>query len=153
MAEQPYSKPEHWKTNWENTNAELAKARARIAAVETEHGKELGRWQEAVRDWFIDKGVSPDNIDGGGGESGDPLDLTLEEIGQGVDYLREADAERLAELGAAIGPAYFEGWSKGRSAGIQCALEGRDGGPEAQRNAWQHSKAKAARDAAGKEPQ
>jgi len=47
--------------------------------------EELGRWQKAIYDMICDR--APDaNIDGGGCDSGNPLDLTLAEIGQGFTY-------------------------------------------------------------------
>ena len=48
--------------------------------------KELRRWQDAIRDKLIDLGAPDWKIDGAGCDSGDPLDFTLTEIGQGVGY-------------------------------------------------------------------
>jgi hypothetical protein len=48
--------------------------------------KELRRWQDAIRDKMIDMGVPDSLIDGAGCDSGDPLDFTLAEVGQGVGY-------------------------------------------------------------------
>jgi hypothetical protein len=51
---------------------------------------ELGRWQDAIRDVVIDESGAPDGtIDGGGCESGDPLDLSLAEIRLGFAYMRD----------------------------------------------------------------
>jgi hypothetical protein len=51
--------------------------------------KELRRWQEAIREAVIKHSGAPDHIiDGGGCDSGDPLDLTLAEIAQGFAYVR-----------------------------------------------------------------
>lgn len=48
--------------------------------------KELRRWQDAIRDKMISMGVPDDLIDGAGCDSGDPLDFTLAEVGQGLGY-------------------------------------------------------------------
>lgn len=53
---------------------------------EDETGKEIRRWQDAIRDKMISMGVPDSKIDGAGCDSGDPLDFTLAEIGQGVGY-------------------------------------------------------------------
>jgi hypothetical protein len=47
---------------------------------------ELHRWQEGIRDKIISCGVPDDIIDGAGCDSGDPLDFTLTEVGQGLNY-------------------------------------------------------------------
>lgn len=50
--------------------------------------KELGRWQDEIRDFVIMRSGAPDyKIDGGGCDSGDPLDLTLSEIGLGINFV------------------------------------------------------------------
>lgn len=48
--------------------------------------KELRRWQDAIRDKMISMGVPDHLIDGAGCDSGDPLDFTLAEVGQGLGY-------------------------------------------------------------------
>lgn len=47
--------------------------------------KEQARWQEAIHAKLC-KLTPGATIDGGGCDSGDPLDFTLAEIGQGVNY-------------------------------------------------------------------
>lgn len=51
--------------------------------------KEQGRWQEAIRDQIIKTGVPDSIVDGGGTDSGDPLDFTLTEVWQGMNYFME----------------------------------------------------------------
>lgn len=53
--------------------------------TEDEHSKELRRWQDAIRDLLLEH-VPGADIDGGGGDSGDPLDFTLAEISQGMVF-------------------------------------------------------------------
>lgn len=60
--------------------------------------KEIRRWQEAIRDKLIDLGAPDWKIDGAGCDSGDPLDFTLAEVGQGAGYF----VDRVDELRAAI---------------------------------------------------
>ncbi len=48
---------------------------------------ELRRWQDAIRD-LICKNTPGADIDGGGSDSGDPLDFTLAEISQGLSHLQ-----------------------------------------------------------------
>lgn len=62
--------------------------------------KELRRWQDAIRDKLIQMGAPDSEIDGAGCDSGDPLDFTLAEIGQGVGYF----IDQLEELRAATTP-------------------------------------------------
>jgi len=50
-------------------------------------GKELGRWQQAIYELCRKHAIAPDCIDGGGTDSGDPLDFTLSEIGQVICQL------------------------------------------------------------------
>ena len=57
-----------------------------------ENEDELRRWQDAIRNEVIKQSGAPDcDIDGGGCESGDPLDLTLTEIRQGFRHVKESD--------------------------------------------------------------
>ena len=59
--------------------------------------KELRRWQDAIRDKLIDLGAPDHLIDGAGCDSGDPLDFTLAEVGQGAGYFAdEAESLRTA---------------------------------------------------------
>lgn len=65
------------------------KAEARKAALEAdEHERIQGDWQDAVRGQFIDAGVPDIEIDGSGCDSGDPFDLTMDEICQGVRWFQ-----------------------------------------------------------------
>lgn len=48
--------------------------------------KELRRWQDAIRDKMIDMGVPDSLINWVECNSGDPLDFTLAEVGQGLGY-------------------------------------------------------------------
>lgn len=60
----------------------------RSEEVEEALGKELRRWQEAIRDTILN--AIPDaRIDGRGEDSGDPLDFTLSEVSQGLIYLQD----------------------------------------------------------------
>lgn len=53
---------------------------------------ELRRWQDAIRNEFLE--VVPDAmIDGGGCDSGDPLDFTLAEISQGISAIKAASED------------------------------------------------------------
>lgn len=59
-------------------------------ARQGELDKELRRWQEEIRDYVIQQSGAPDSkIDGAGCESGDLLDFTLTEIGQGLTFLND----------------------------------------------------------------
>lgn len=58
---------------------------------------ELRRWQDGIRDKLIDLGAPDWKIDGAGCDSGDPLDFTLAEVGQGVGYF----IDQLEELRSA----------------------------------------------------
>lgn len=70
--------------------------------------KELRRWQDAIRDRLIELGAPDWKIDGAGCDSGDPLDFTLAEVGQGVGYfvdqleqlrsLNQTQAESIVEF-------------------------------------------------------
>lgn len=75
-------------------------ARLALTAIQTneeELDRELRRWQDAIRDKMIAMGVPDSRIDGAGCDSGDPLDFTLAEVGQGVGYF----VDQLDELPAA----------------------------------------------------
>lgn len=51
---------------------------------------EMTRWQDEIRRVVIECSGAPDcDIDGGGDDSGDPLDLTLNEIRQGFRHVLE----------------------------------------------------------------
>jgi hypothetical protein len=71
--------------------------------------EEVGRWQDEIRKTVIKLSGAPDHsIDGGGCDSGDPLDLTLTEIRQGFnqmidqrDALVAACKDALAKMEAA----------------------------------------------------
>lgn len=66
--------------------AQLEQERARNAALEKERDEETRRWQDAIRDKILAE--LPDaHIDGAGCDSGDPLDLTLAEVGQGLAHV------------------------------------------------------------------
>lgn len=81
---------------------------AHLAAIESQTDilddprvdKEIRRWQDAIRDKLIDVGAPDWKIDGAGCDSGDPLDFTLAEVGQGVGYF----IDQLEELRAATTP-------------------------------------------------
>ena len=55
--------------------------------VEKAVSKEQGRWQQAIYELCRKHAIAPDCIDGGGTDSGDPLDFTLSEIGQVICQL------------------------------------------------------------------
>jgi hypothetical protein len=64
---------------------------------EEEVDKELSRWQDAIRDKLINLGAPDWKIDGAGCDSGDPLDFTLAEVGQGAGYfVDQLDALKVA---------------------------------------------------------
>lgn len=64
---------------------------------ETFESAELGRWQKAIYDLIVK--VVPDNlIDGGECDSSDPLDFTLAEIGQALNYFTQEPSELQAQL-------------------------------------------------------
>lgn len=66
-------------------------------ARDKEADEELRRWQDKIRDVVINRSGAPDyKIDGGGCDSGDPLDFTIAEIGQGFNYT-DKEAETLRE--------------------------------------------------------
>lgn len=69
----------------------LTQVRDEVKRMEEKHEEELRRWQDEIRGAVIDaSGASDCDIDGGGCDSGDPLDLTLTEISQGFVFLKEA---------------------------------------------------------------
>lgn len=58
--------------------------------------QEQGRWQDAIRDKVITASQIPNAdswVDGGGCDSGDPLDVSLAEIGQVINYFVDQIAE------------------------------------------------------------
>ena len=59
--------------------------REKIQAVDDALDKEMGRWQDAIKD-LLDKNLPDpdDDVDGSGCDSGDPLDLSLSEISQAL---------------------------------------------------------------------
>ena len=95
-------------TNWRAVKAEdeLTTLRADLAAAlervkgleaneEVRSGEEDGRWQQAIYDLIREATGADTEIDGGGCDSGDPLDFTLDEISQGFNYLKNKhDQER-----------------------------------------------------------
>lgn len=103
---------DHWKKHYEEKEKParvLAEENARLTAelvrVREENDKEIGRWQDAIYDLCC-KRAPKANIDGAGCDSGDPLDLTLAEIGQMAGALEEdSDAlhSQLTEARARIG--------------------------------------------------
>ena len=52
------------------------------------HAEEQSRWQDAIYQRL--RQVAGDAIDGGGCDSGDPLDVTLCEIGQAIEILTQS---------------------------------------------------------------
>ncbi len=55
-----------------------------------EMGIELRRWQDEIRDLVIRlSGAPPEAVDGLGCDSGDPLDVTLAEIGIGFVWVAD----------------------------------------------------------------
>lgn len=81
---------------------ELVAERDRLAGEVEKKDAELeaeqGRWQDAI--YKLVCGLAPEaDIDGGGCDSGDPLDLTLDEIGQGFSYWDNLLFETLEEIG------------------------------------------------------
>ncbi len=66
-----------------------------LAASEKEDGLTL-EIQNRIRNFVVEKSGAEDaTIDGSGCESGDPVDLTLDEIGQGFNYLFDEIIEPL----------------------------------------------------------
>lgn len=59
---------------------------------------EICRWQDAIRVLLL-KHAPKANIDGGGCDSGDPLDLTLCEISQAFAYFEDRAFDALQEIG------------------------------------------------------
>lgn len=72
------------------------------AAAQEETDKEAGRWQDAIRETVIRVGEVPDDlVDGAGCDSGDPLDVSLSEICQGLNYIAEQRDSARATLARA----------------------------------------------------
>jgi len=68
---------------------------AELAEKDDAHDKELGRWQDAIRAKVCSAIPSSDVwVDGSGCDSGDPLDLSLEEIGQVLNHFVDEIAEK-----------------------------------------------------------
>ncbi len=63
-------------------------------------GALLGRWQDEIRGALCARVPDPHRIDGGGCDSGDPLDLTLAEVAQAVNQLTDQADEQIAALTA-----------------------------------------------------
>lgn len=81
--------------------ASLTEGDAKLEAAEKEHDGEMLRWQDAIRDLVIAESHAPDEkIDGGGCESGDPLDSTLAEIRLGFAHVWDCCAANSATLSA-----------------------------------------------------
>jgi hypothetical protein len=60
--------------------------------------KEQGRWQVAIYDFLCRQSEYPEAIDGGGCDSGDPLDFTLAEINQLIVQLKNDRNDAVARL-------------------------------------------------------
>jgi len=74
-----------------------AKLQARIKELE-ENGITL-ETQNRIREHIIKTtGISENACDGGGCDSGDPVDLTLAEISLGINYLIDRYEDRIKEL-------------------------------------------------------
>ena len=127
------------------TDKQRQTARLALSMIETsedELDKELRRWQDAIRDKLIDMGAPDWKIDGAGCDSGDPLDFTLAEVGQGVGYfidqleggywptLRDrADGVKGHYcIGRLINPEepYWEYWNKGQWASAGEVFNGKE---------------------------
>lgn len=77
-------------------------AEAKLAQVEGSHDKEIGEFQDEVRNFVIERTGAPENlIDGKGSDSG-WQEFTLAEIGQGVAFLKGKLAQVEAELAKEI---------------------------------------------------
>lgn len=86
-----------WDSKWNGIVREQTASREREPdPLENEAvDNELRRWQDAIRDKMIAMGVPDFKIDGVGCDSGDPLDLTLAEVGQGLAYfIDQLEAEK-----------------------------------------------------------
>jgi hypothetical protein len=80
--------------------AELERLRERLDP-DNEHSdiaKEQGRWQVAIYDFLCRQSEHPEGIDGGGCDSGDPLDFTLAEINQLIVQLKNDRNDAVARL-------------------------------------------------------
>lgn len=80
--------------------------------LEDEHDKELGRWQEAIRDLVIKVSGAPDSEIDGGGDSGDPLDLSLAEITQGLNFVIDQLDELRANHATAVAAEKEKVWDR-----------------------------------------
>lgn len=76
----------------ETAAAEIKKLRKEVSD-EVALDKEIGRWQQEIYELCCKlvtvDGEEQTNIDGNGCDSGDPLDLTLDEISQAANYWQE----------------------------------------------------------------
>jgi hypothetical protein len=72
-------------SDWPEFEQAWEEIRRRMEGRPTIMDEELGRWQQAIYEQ-IQKLAPGANIDGGGCDSGDSLDLTLTEIAQGFNY-------------------------------------------------------------------
>lgn len=93
---------------------------------------ELRRWQDAIREKLIDLGAPDWKIDGAGCDSGDPLDFTLAEVGQGCGWfidkaesaataMRDACVEKVKQVGENHLVSNNEHYEKGFNAALKCA--------------------------------
>ena len=57
--------------------------------VEDRIGEEQARWQKAIYELLLKMTGADDKIDGACCDSGDPLEFTLTEIGQGLGFFRD----------------------------------------------------------------
>lgn len=63
--------------------------------------REQARWQKSLYDLSRKHAIAPNEIDGSGCDSGDPLDLTLAEVGQVICQLENPQDYRVAPSGSA----------------------------------------------------
>lgn len=78
-------------------SAQRAKDTERIKELAMERDRELRRWQDGIRDMLMCR-CGSDVIDGAGCDSGDPLDLTLTEIGHAFTIVADAAEAHHASL-------------------------------------------------------
>jgi len=76
--------------------------RARMDARDNDVDTEQARWQDAIYKLLLKRVSGTNQIDGGGCESGDPLDLTLTEIAQAINLTEERTEQALTKLRAAL---------------------------------------------------
>ena len=81
----------------EELQGEIARLESELAALRDAQDKELARWQHDIYNLLCATVGEPyHRIDGGGCDSGDPLDFTMAEIGQALAILRD-EQEALRE--------------------------------------------------------